>query len=387
MISCPVCHSSVEEEVFWTVRTQPTNENILYSTQDLAKNAPVGALRIIRCAICSHVYNSHFDEKLVNYSSDYVYLRTASDTYLKKESQVIDELSSLLKGKRANRILEVGCGDGVFLERLAQKTKGFGIGYDTSATPRIENTAEYSIELRRDFFTGDGFENEMDLVVSKQVIEHVLNPIEFLREQARSIKVGGLLYIEYPSLEWIISTESFWDFYYEHLSYFEKSAIVDYTGFLGLELVKGLDLYSGQYEGLIFEKKSETIDRKMSDLFARKNSTLAKAPFYDRWSSLKQQFQKFSLEGELIIWGGASKGMTVINSVSNELNNLVCIDIDKQKQGTYLPRSGVLIRSPEYLKNRSGTVVVMNSEYLNEVSSTVYDLSNSFEIVAIDNLR
>lgn len=99
-------------------------------------------------------------------------------------------------------ILDVGCAAGVFAYRIAPRV---------SKVVAID-TLETSIEIARDFFSlpnidfivGDLFQmkfpsNSFDCVLFLETIEHVQNPVSFLKEFHRILKPGGSLIISTPN--------------------------------------------------------------------------------------------------------------------------------------------------------------------------------------------
>jgi len=96
-----------------------------------------------------------------------------------------------LAGKR---VLDHGCGDGVLANILAQK-KAHVFGIDNSKTAL--RYAQKRISGRGVHFQGGSVYNlpyrdkTFDCVISTQVIEHLAEPVEMLREIYRTLKNGG----------------------------------------------------------------------------------------------------------------------------------------------------------------------------------------------------
>lgn len=101
-------------------------------------------------------------------------------------------LADTLKMATHHRVLEVGCGDGRVAAALAS------IGIDVCA---METDPDKADEARargvRIIEEGAGF----DVVYALQVIEHFADPVGELRTLAERAKVGGLVYVEVPTIE------------------------------------------------------------------------------------------------------------------------------------------------------------------------------------------
>ncbi|BAP63280.1 class I SAM-dependent methyltransferase [Methanococcus maripaludis] len=95
------------------------------------------------------------------------------------------------------KILDVGCGKGTYLKKIHEirpdvELYGVDIGNVTEFMPNYINFTLCS---------GDNmpFENErFDFIFCFHVLEHILNPYDFMMEFNRVLKKDGLIYIEMP---------------------------------------------------------------------------------------------------------------------------------------------------------------------------------------------
>jgi 2-polyprenyl-3-methyl-5-hydroxy-6-metoxy-1,4-benzoquinol methylase len=125
--------------------------------------------------------------------------RTARD----RDSGVEDVVSFCRPalGRRA-RVLDVGCGYGVALRALSkQGCKTFGL----EPSPRRAQTASMlganvsAVGVER--LTRETFGTTFDLVTSHHVLEHVLDPHEYLERVRDVVEPGGWLYIGVPNAD------------------------------------------------------------------------------------------------------------------------------------------------------------------------------------------
>lgn len=98
----------------------------------------------------------------------------------------------------ATRILDLGCGSGALLERLA------GMGYrDLTGVDISPPASGGSITYRQadlDCFRLDCPDGAFDLALAVEVIEHIENPGLFLAELARLLRPGGIGLFTTPNL-------------------------------------------------------------------------------------------------------------------------------------------------------------------------------------------
>lgn len=129
-------------------------------------------------------------------SSDYISLyEKATDTVWpgsEVERNDIEIISSILKHHVGGSILDVGCYTGHFLSSLPEKFIKFGVEPSTlasrcAASKRISLLGNTLAELETNLF--------FDVVVSIDVVEHVLDVEKFLDQALARVKENGLLII------------------------------------------------------------------------------------------------------------------------------------------------------------------------------------------------
>ena len=101
-----------------------------------------------------------------------------------------------------SRILDVGCGDGLFFPSLRRFGTVEGLEPDASLLKSSPDAARIKVgPLDRTFNPGPIY----DLVVMLDVLEHIENDVEALDSASRALKPGGKLLITVPALSWLWS--------------------------------------------------------------------------------------------------------------------------------------------------------------------------------------
>lgn len=110
----------------------------------------------------------------------------------KSLSMQVETLSRSLKP--GARILEVGCGEGLFLSELAQR--GFQvIGIEPSKSAG-DIARERGLEVITDYFPHTGVDGPFDAVIMSHVLEHISNPTEVLQQVGKLVPDGKVLLIQ-----------------------------------------------------------------------------------------------------------------------------------------------------------------------------------------------
>lgn len=126
----------------------------------------------------------------------YEELQHASDDYY-PEGKLEFEIA-LGKLSKGERVLEVGCGAGLFLERLREREiEGIGLEFNDLA---LEKCRKKGLDVRNgsvaDFAKANA--SQFDAVVSFQVLEHIPAVAEFIRDLLTCLKPGGKLIFGVP---------------------------------------------------------------------------------------------------------------------------------------------------------------------------------------------
>lgn len=112
-----------------------------------------------------------------------------------------------VKEKVGGTVVEIGCGDGRGIELLAPNSDQY-IALDKS-TAVIEKRAAAHKNLKIIEATippiGEIKDNTADVIVSFQVIEHILDDTLFLEEIYRILKPGGVAYLTTPNIKLTLS--------------------------------------------------------------------------------------------------------------------------------------------------------------------------------------
>ena len=193
----------------------------------------VGSINICQCGTCQAVYlgryNEFFDDELYAYyakytgkSKDQVYDSLTKKSYL----QVLKLLEAYGCGKS---ILDVGCGNGSFVDAALEQ--GYNIKGIELSQAAVDIAQGFNLPVHKlDFFAGEIEDASLDVVTMFEVMEHLPQPVQFLQRAEQVVKPGGLIYLTTPnfqSLDRRVLGES-WDvFHREHLTYFTRATLIN----------------------------------------------------------------------------------------------------------------------------------------------------------------
>ena len=117
-----------------------------------------------------------------------------------------------------SRILDIGAGSGAFVKLLRDHGFSNVDALEINQEKFKESVKLYSIDLNSNF--SGKINNMYDCIVAIEVIEHLENPINFLRECSKILNDGGYLILSTPNIHSLKSRSKL--FLYGDLAFFEK---------------------------------------------------------------------------------------------------------------------------------------------------------------------
>ena len=134
------------------------------------------------------------------------------------------------------RVLEIGAGTGHFARILAQTARSVMV-FEPSRGLTKELVPESNITLVNSFFSPTLCEGPVDLIVCRQVLEHLCDPVRMLRDMRQVLRPGGVIYLEVPRAEYVEDNLALIEFHNAHVQYFHEDS------FSYLALPAGLIVY------------------------------------------------------------------------------------------------------------------------------------------------
>ncbi|WP_278348187.1 class I SAM-dependent methyltransferase [Stutzerimonas kunmingensis] len=330
----------------------PVQQNKVYRSQKEAINCPKGEVVLVQDQDTGVVYNSEFVPELMIYDENYQNEQGCS-VFFKEHLSIV--ASIIKKHLGSGRAVEVGCGKGHFLEYL----RSLGcevVGVD----PAYEGEAEY---IKKTAFSCElGLSG--DLVILRHVLEHISDPYVFLETIAEANGRSGLIYIEVPCLDWIAQNQAWFDVFYEHVNYFRLDNFKNLFG----KIIDSGHLFGAQYIYVVAE---------LSSLRKLKNGAGAAFELGSDFMAGVDRVVQILAENpakQVVVWGGASKGVILAHHVRQKSDRFFsfAIDINPAKQDGFFPGTGLPVLSPEEglsRMNDEDIILVMNSNYLSEIKS------------------
>ena len=202
---CCICESKSFIEVY------PNTYGLIGSTADYkvlmsaSSHAPlVDALA--KCTQCGHRQTNprlEIEEVLTGYETAIDLDHVKQDKYRGRTFvRTIYGISllSILRSSKSTRVLDIGCASGAFLNSVNHEFGWNGVGLEPSKWMCEYGKQSYGLDLRSNYFSASLFDaNSFDLVTLWDVIEHISEPNQVLRDIALVLNDDGFLILNVPN--------------------------------------------------------------------------------------------------------------------------------------------------------------------------------------------
>ncbi|HVO33130.1 MAG TPA: class I SAM-dependent methyltransferase [Elusimicrobiota bacterium] len=108
------------------------------------------------------------------------------------------------------RLLDIGSGKGALLA-AAQKRGWTPVGYDVDPSSVERVGRHLGVDIRSgDFFAVDWPAQHFDVVTMHHVLEHLKDPLPYLRRVRSLLRAGGIFFLVLPNIRSVSSSIKFW---------------------------------------------------------------------------------------------------------------------------------------------------------------------------------
>jgi 2-polyprenyl-3-methyl-5-hydroxy-6-metoxy-1,4-benzoquinol methylase len=152
------------------------------------------------------------------------------------------------QARAAGAVLEIGCGGTYVLQQL--RKLGFSVcGVDPSPVA-VESGRKHGIDVVRSFYPGElGLDRKFDVIIHYDVLEHIADPVQFLRAHHEQLGPGGMIVFAVPDCTEHIERGDISMIIHEHLNFFDAESLrrtVERAGF------NVITVEPGKHGGLLF---------------------------------------------------------------------------------------------------------------------------------------
>ncbi len=305
------------------------------------------------------------------------------------------ELNLICAHKQNAKIFEIGCNDGLFLEQLKLRGQKVCVGLEPNAFAKQIATEQRGLHVYETFLDTATCQDALkrygrfDLVMARQVLEHVSEIKLFFQCVDSLLADDGLVFIDVPDVGPGLLAGDCTIVWEEHVNYFTENVLaraLDRFSFTPVAFDKFN--YSGGTLAVLARRKTATDQFTPTQDFhrlAQEFSERVKAYRKKLLMALQQARKSFQ---NVVIYGVGCRACTLINGL--DLGKAIDFAVDDQveRQGKLMPGSLLPIRSPSVLATpgaKSLVILAVNQENENKVKRNLKSAcpDSSFQFLSV----
>ena len=386
--TCPCCSAPASAPLY-EVRNVPVHSVTVLRTPEDARAITTGDIALSLCEHCGFVFNAAFDGAKQDYFHDYVSTQAMSPVFNSFHKRLALDLIDR-HGLHGRDVVEIGCGQGEFLELLCTLANNRGTGFDPAYEPG--RGLPDGVRIIKDVYSRRHQEAAGDFIACKMTLEHIGEVSEFVTgvREAAGDDARRIVFFQVPDAGHVLAENGFWDIYYEHCSYFFASTLGYLFARAGFAVTKLRSDYDGQY---LMVEGHPAVGAVVGDAVPPPEDlarTIAEVRRFSRevpqiladWS---HDLKRHKAAGKrTVLWGGGSKAVAFLTTlgVTDEIE--AAVDINPEKHGSFLAVTAHPVIAPEQLRGQQiDRVIVMNPIYCDEIAARLRDLGVAAELIPV----
>ncbi len=317
-----------------------------------------------------------------SYYEDYVMTASYSARMQALQSCQAEKLRQLCDcGPTEGALIEIGCGDGSFLKH-AQAHFARVVGIEPSRRFADEAMAK-GFDVLLGYVSHDSLLTNatFDCFVSRQVFEHLPDPVDVLRGIRRMLKPGAVGLIEVPNGLRALRLKRFFEFFPDHVNYYSVNSLVALASSSGFTVLGCNEAFGGDYLEL-WLRNDVDVDSWFQEMRHRREaicSALLEVVRTPSWA-----------EKRIAVWGAGAKTLSIFSAFSQEFARRIdcVIDSDPHKHGRFIPNTPIPVLSPgEGICRNPDVVLVLALSYREEIATIIREeISDHCLIMTLDDL-
>ena len=385
MPTCPCC-GGLAGAPFYEVPRVPVHSVTVLRTPEAARAITTGRIALSLCEQCGFVFNAAFDGNKQDYFHDYVSTQAASSVFNSFHRRLAQDLIDR-HGLHGRDVVEIGCGQGEFLQLLASLGGNRGTGFDPAYEPSTELPRD--VRIIKDVYSARHAEAAGDFIACKMTLEHIDTVASFVGgvRDAAGDDPARVVFFQVPDAAHIFAQAGFWDVYYEHCSYFCPGTLRTLFEAAGFAVSTVRSDYDGQYlmvEGNPTSRPHAPMPpADLAAIVSLVRRFAREVP--EHLAGWSRDLAAGKRAGRrTVLWGGGSKAVSFLTTLGITDEIEAAVDQNHEKHGSFLAVTAHPVIGPEALRDAPiDRVILMNPIYQEEVAAQLDRLNCRAELLAV----
>ncbi len=281
--------------------------------------------------------------------------------------------STFIKKSHYSNILEIGGSTGNLFNNFIDETKNFN--WVVLEPSSVFKSDDKRVTVIKEFFEDyDCSGKKFDAIIHSHVLEHVYDPIKFVKKVSDSLDVGGNQYISIPNMEHWLKSGYTNSLFFEHTYYIDIDIlefILNKNNFIIDEVYK--DNHS------IFVKSVKVEKTCMKKTYFENPKRIFLKYIDNLISDVNQINSKITNNDKVFLFGAHIFSQTLLSlGLNGRVINI--LDNDKQKQDKRLYGTELIVKNPEILCNYNNPKVILRTgAYTSEIKKQLLLINSNIE--------
>ncbi|MFC0118869.1 class I SAM-dependent methyltransferase [Pseudoalteromonas xiamenensis] len=363
---CRLCRHVLPERALICMHPFPLAAQHFPTTDKIKDN--VTTCEVFKCLKCGLV---QLKAKPVAYYRSVI--TAASLSPKAREARLAEIREFVSKYNPGRNALEVGCGKGGMLDVLSDA--GFDVQGIEFEKVFVEEALSSERKVTCSYLSEYEPDSKFDVIFSFNYLEHQPDVVEFLDNLNRITSERAFIYLTVPNLDYLLRTNSFYEFVPDHLVYFSQQTLQ-----LAFQL-NGFDVHDCQ---LINNENDILLVASKRPLLDLHSDYVSVESLISELNSLTNSYIKRGKK--IAVWGAGHRTLALL-ALSNLLQISCVVDSAPFKQGLFTPVLLKPIISPDEFaaSDIDAVIVAVPGIYPQEVIKTIRSFKKMFEIYCIED--
>jgi len=361
---CRLCHSEISGEPLLSMNPFPKAAQ--YYPEPVEFEGDTGIeLSVFKCDFCDLI---QLISEPVLYFKEVI---TATGLSEKARNARLEEFRVMVKshGLLGKKVIEVGCGRGDMLGVLNDAgMQAVGLEYSSDL---VDYARHHGRNVIQGYLGELGIEYDQtyDAFVSMNYLEHQPDTNGFLKALNKIMKDGAVGYVTVPNVNYLLRTNSLYEFVADHLVYFTAATLKRAFEINGFDVIDSR-LINNENDVAVIVKK-----RNVAHIFGMDEVVALSA-------ELRRYINEAVSKGmKVAVWGAGHRTLALL-AISDIDNICYIVDSADFKQGKYSPVTHHKIISPAQMQKEDIDVVLVMVPgiYPDEVIKTLQSFGRNYKI-------
>jgi SAM-dependent methyltransferase len=324
-------------------------------------------LTLYRCSGCDHFQIPDLNAR--DYYDAFVLTGSHSPKMQRLQREQAERLGAL--AARKGHFVDVGCGDGSFLSHAAAHFEKV-VGIEPSK-PYFELAKARGLEVINEYLTENlAFDCPFDAFASRQVFEHLTQPVPMLSLLRRITADDAVGLIEVPNAQKILGEGRYFDLFSDHLNYFTPLSLCRLACRADFEVIAITESFHRDYLELYLRKRKQGVnvgDRREADLLF-----------------IREAARRYT---RIAAWGAGSKAQAIMTALGGTLALRHVFDNDVHKHGRYLLNCPVRVEPPDREAiGENDLIIIFGVSYQDEILGLLKEMYGySGDVLCLEGQR